>query len=882
MRVRTRNMIAVFDETRAAFTSIRPAQEGGPSDMEFLLTPEEFPEYDVTGARWLGTVHLTAQRQGKQFCMDTGSSKDIRKMKVLYPASEGGRRRAVRIEIAYEGDSGSEHGITGLRLRESFLQTDNGIEWEIAVDNSSADEICLKKLGIPLLMNQYFRGENRFKYDKCVLRHTCVAHHHSYLYWSKSSGNMPVLYLQALGNTKLDHFACEKRDPVFGRKGSMGEAFEGCFFVYPVHEKTQYSHLETSELILKPGERESFRFFIGMADSFKEMEDQLVSNGGFSIQALPGMCVPEGEDVSLLIRSDAVPGVEPQEEGNICLGVEEKQATVPTSDSGCSPVYVATLRFNGCGIRNVWIKKGGTVMKLRFFSMEAPGEIIRKQAEFIARNQYETDETDPCWHGLLMWDMTAKARINASCNPFGPDWFAGGSDETGLVSGLFLSGKNVYRPDEGQIRVLNGYVTDFLEKRLTEQPGYKVHRMVPWFQMFEPWAGRGADDAWRAFNYVHVINTFYNMYLISGNYGYSFLKEPVYYVKQAYCYMRGMFSHWMFPDGEGAARFGNMGERNMALHLADALNREGLEEEAEWVRETVRTKAEYFASQEYPYGSEMPYDSTAFEAVYAYGKTIGDRRVMEMTKDVSCANRGRQPVWYLYGTDLRQMGDSSWNVSYMTQLGAYPVYDWLFGEGEAFGGDKGTGDVACLDLVEMWYASWLAGWSIFNSGGCWSEAPENEGTAGWIVDGDVGRFSGEKAEGGGGPYRNGLVAMSGEGALGFYGALLTAASAVVDHPVLGRYGFGCRIRQEGGAEIIEPTDGLGIRMHHIPGGWSVVLNRDTINRAVWDGTKLTLFLSNLTGDAHKLQLQLTFGKISETKSLWMDGASQTEEFNLIE
>ena len=105
-----------------------------------------------------------------------------------------------------------------------------------------------------------------------------------------------------------------------------------------------------------------------------------------------------------------------------------------------------------------------------------------------------------------MWDMTNKRRINSTFNPYFEDWWTGGSDDPGLASGLFLAEKNVYRPQEKELQVLNLFVEDFIIKRLTEQPGWRVHRMVPWYTMFEPWAGRGADDVWRAFNYVHVIN----------------------------------------------------------------------------------------------------------------------------------------------------------------------------------------------------------------------------------------------------------------------------------------------------------------------------------------------------------------------------------------
>ncbi|MBW3093754.1 hypothetical protein KIH79_12710, partial [Bifidobacterium sp. 82T10] len=375
------------------------------------------------------------------------------------------------------------------------------------------------------------------------------------------------------------------------------------------------------------------------------------------------------------------------------------------------------------------------VSRETFFGIEPPETIYRKQNAFVARNQWETDPADPCYHGLLMWDLTNRRRINATFNPDLPSWMAGGSDEIGLVSGLMLSEWNVYRPNEEQLRVLDGYCRDFIEQRLTEQPGYKVHRMVPWFTMFEPWAGRGADDVWRAFNYVHVANTFLNMYRIAKRYRaeYPWLNEPTYWLERAARYFAAMFDYWMFPDGEGADHYANMGESVLAMHLADALRAEGLNEEATRVRGLVEKKAWYFAGKDYPYGSEMAYDSTAYEAVYGYGAAIGDERVMASSMRVALANRGRQPDWALGMTDLRGCGDSGWNVSYMTQLGAWTIYDWAL--------ERRHYDP---DLLRSFAASYLAGFSIYNSGGYLSDDPANDGASAWIHVAETGELTGTR------------------------------------------------------------------------------------------------------------------------------------------
>ncbi len=422
---------------------------------------------------------------------------------------------------------------------------------------------------------------------------------------------------------------------------------------------------------------------------------------------------------------------------------------------------------------------------------------------------------------MLIWDMVNKRRINHTFNPYFEPWWSGGSDDPGLVSGLFLSEKNVYRPKEEEINALNVYVEDFLLVRLTEQPGWRVHRMVPWYTMFEPWAGRGADDVWRAFNYVHVINTVWNMYRIQKQRRWSRLREANEYLKMACEYTKAMFNYWMFPDGVGASEFGNMGEMTLPLYLAEDLKKEGFIQEASEMAAIFDKKSHFFNSKQFPFGSEMPYDSTAFEAVYAYGRRIKSDHIMRSSAKASYSNRGKQPVWYLYCTDVRGGGDTSWNTSYMTQLGAYPILDYALHQGHV---DE--------DWIMTYYGAYLSGWLIYNSGGYWDADEANKGATGWItissqinVTGTPHNPRGRK----GMPLSKGCVILSGEAGLGFFGALRTACSIVIEHSVLGRIGLGCSIDCIDGKEIVTPRDGLSARFYHIPGKWHAEVEGGSIN-----------------------------------------------------
>ncbi len=805
----TNNLRARFDVQRRGFVSMKCPDD--PKGAEFLLTPEEFPEYDLSDARWLTHFNASVVISGQRYDVKSGLSGDV--------CTITEQRNGIVMHYTWDDFS----------MENRIVTEDEKIYWNITLQNTSSVDMEVESLGLPLLMNQYFRGDCRFKYEQCVLRHTCITGQNSYIYFEKSSGESPILLFSVLGDTPLQGFTVADKDDPFCSVGKMNAFFEGLFTVYPYGKPLPYPQLATSSLILSPGEGKTLSFALSFVKDRHGIGKELTARGLMNVTPYPGMVVPIGDTATLLIDGGAP---------EVLLSPEDELISL----EHIGERSIARLRFGAYGVRPVTLSRGAESMTLQFFSIERVADIYDRHAEFIARNHFENNPDDPCYNGLLMWDMRHKHRINSRFNPSGVDWWAGGSDEIGLVSGLFLSEKNVYRPVAREIEVLAAYVHGFIVERLTEQPGYKVHRMVPWFQMFEPWAGNGADDVWRAFNYVHVINTCLNVYRIAKLYRFGCLKEPCYYLRLAYEYTLAMFRYWMFPEGVGATEYGNMGEMTIPLELAKELRSESLVTEAEEIERIVHKKAHFFAAREYPFGSEMAYDSTAFEAVYAYGKSIGDERVMRSAMTASLSNRGCQPVWYLYNTDIRQHGDSGWNVSYMTQLGAYPIYDYALLEGHA-----------SAELIRSYYASYLAGFSIYNSGGYYSDAPENEGASSWIYVGEMGSFSGELDRYN--TYLMGSVPMSGESELGFFGALRIAASVRYLDDVLGEMGLGCTLSRDDGNLTIIPGDGLNMRFYDTIKGISLVLNRDFFKKiTINENGDIFLSVGNYTKDSHETVL----------------------------
>lgn len=790
---------AEIDRETGCITSIKNAAD---SSIEFLLEEKELPPENTVRARGLGNLALDVSAENKEYQYWTGEKSSERKV----------WEEQNRVYVEYSAKT--EKGNGPVTLKEEFQISEAGLEWTIRIKNNLETPVEIKEVKIPIPINQYFRYDDEYKYEKCFLRHSCLCGENGWIYWQSTGGTNPVLVMKAEGDTSLCYYEIEKDGPL-GRICKIEGTFEGAFCIFPYFRKNKFSSGKEKILCLTGKEEKRIQFTFGILPAIEDLKDWLPKQGGFYAEAVPGMTVPAGQPNYLYIYTNCMPEVRMDCPDDVCGKVIREKCR-----------YKIPVILNGYGRRKIFIHLGDRVSELEMFGIEEPGRIFEKQGDFIAKKQFETDEQDPCFHGLLMWDLAVEHRINASCNPHGPDWFAGGSDEIGLVSGLFLSEKNRYMPVKKEVYVLQQYCRDFLEQRLTEMPGYKVHRMVPWYTMFDDWKGRGADDVWRAFNYIHVSNTFYNMYEIAQNYTFEFLEDPLVYLKKAWNYAMAMFQYWMFPGGTGATEYGNMGEHMTVLELLPALKREGMEREAEALESYIHKKADFFAGKRYPYGSEMAYDTTAYEAVYAYGKYLGDARVMKDTVRVVQANRGRNPVWYLYCTDLRQMGESQWNVSYMTQLGAWTFYDWTLEQGHY---DQ--------DILSSWYGSYFAGFSIYNSGGYWSDSPDNEGSSVWIIHGECGDYTGMVN---GEPLMKGAVAMSGESALGFFGALKIAASVVMENENGEETFWGCSCRSEEGKVCYYPTDGLKMRFFHAKDGWAVKFFTDEIDKIIKEKNEIRI------------------------------------------
>ena len=95
------------------------------------------------------------------------------------------------------------------------------------------------------------------------------------------------------------------------------------------------------------------------------------------------------------------------------------------------------------------------------------------------------------------------------------------------------------------------------------------------------------------------------------------------YLDQAYNTTKFAFSRK--SDGKYVVGYVELGlmEGTIFLELLKDLKREGWTEKAAEVERLMKERADAWAKEEYPFGSEMAWDSTGQEEVYAWCKYFG-------------------------------------------------------------------------------------------------------------------------------------------------------------------------------------------------------------------------------------------------------------------
>ncbi len=741
-----------------------------------------------------------------------------------------------------------------------FLPRGAALRWEITVKNiGSSKSLEIGDLALPLPMNTDYVQDHDETFLRRVFRHSFIAGHGSFLYWLPVQGSGRFLVMMPEDDTHLEFFTADGIDYAHGNEK----------FTAFVHSKASaeedgrgtWRQPQTSRL-LKPGERVCYAFGLHWADSYDGVRTLLYRNGGVDVEIAPGMTVPRDLEARIALRThhkiETVEAEFPQE------------TTIEPLSGGSQDRRLFRVRFKRLGENLLTVRYGaGHTIPLEFFVTEPLETLVKKRATFIVKNQQHRDPSK--WYDGLysLWDR----RQPEGRNLLGPDNLGGqapyavsGSDDPSDGKCLVVAEKNVAFPDANEIASLEYFVKHFVwgkHQRTDKETPYPcgIYGSDSWKQ--NRFTGRDPLDKgvsrpdgpsacrmWRTFDYTTYFALYYDLYRIAKQRP-DLVKEldAAGYLERAYGTARAYFEvpakirmegGWAFTGWvDWQYTIGNFHEKYL-LPLVAALEAEGQQAKADFLRAEWEKKVKYFIyDNPWPFTSEMPIDSTAYESTYAAAKYALDvplrpdsnlwqdrnsqkwfshpvidlKRHQEFLLRQHLANLACRGVleanYWSLGSDFRGCGSASYTLSYMSQMGGWAVLDYAL-----------RYDANPAANLRLGYASMLSTWALMNAGdaqsnyGFWTPGVLHDGAMSW---GFQPRRVGTEWNPATRDLPRGAWPVCGEVDHGLAAAIEAARTVLFDDPVFGLFAYGGEAMRQGDTIRVIPRDGVRRRFSAILG-----------------------------------------------------------------
>jgi hypothetical protein len=822
------------------------------------------------------------------------SSGDIRQIRT------GGGDEPDTWTFVYQGNSLGARGIRDFQLSSQFALQENGLIWTLSFRNSTDQQLELGDIALPLPFNRQFIEDNLENYTRVVARHSFISGHGSFIFCERPNSVGPYLVMSPLPGTKLEYYEehdLERRWVRVPYCAYIHSAVNGAG-----ETRGTWRQPHTSVVLTPagtPGDRVTYGFKFRWADDYDGVRDVLYEEGLFDVHVVPGMTVPEDLFAMFSLRTKhaehTITPEYPDQTQVEYLGEREKDT------------HIYKVKFSRLGENLLTVNfDDDRYVGLEFFVTQPLEALIKKRAAFLVNKQQHRDPSK-WYNGLFsVWDM----RHSVLRGPDDTDGFDGwwgyvlACDDTALPKAPFIASKNVHYPVQEEIAAIEYYIENFvwgkLQRTDREEPyPYFVYGVPNWFENrysehgFGS-GGKGLEHVWRGYDYPHVIMLYFHMYQIAKMYpGMTKYLDKDGYLERAFGTAKAHFSLAGIDDlpqgarGYWAYTLGLYNEL-LIVDLVEALYEEGQDEQADWLKGEWEKKVKYFVYDDpYPFNSEYPFDTTAFEtshAVAKYGLANSLANSMEPDENLwydkykdkwyshpeikrqdfeafmerqirsNIALRGWiEPAYYLLGGDYRGGISSRYALSYMSQAGGWSIVDYALYH---------TIDPA--PYMRLGYASYLSSWALMNTGtletnyGYWYPGEENDGASGWAVTPEkYGPMWIRKDNG------RGAWFYDGEIEIGYSAALRTAATIVVEDPLFGLFAYGGLLEETDGRVTIVPRDGLRNRFHVIRGEQRLhmLLDRDgfaTDAPIILDDERHVIWfmLENRTSDEHIATLHL--------------------------
>lgn len=732
-----------------------------------------------------------------------------------------------------------------IAVRRYWEVKDDALALRFEIENTTNTPVEIGALGIPMIFNNILHGRDLDEaHAVASFQDPYIGMDAGYVQVTRLNGHGPALLVVPLPGTPLEAWR-----PLLEDSTRRGITFEG-FYEWMAHS-TAYAESDWSEAepwnpptsaVLQPGVTRSYGVRFLVAPEIRAIEETLLADDRPVAVGVPGYILPMDQDGRLFLkaRPDVLSiSVEPS-------GALDVEALDPTP--GDWSAY--RLRGRKWGRARLSIAYAdGQVQTIHYKVIRPAADAVDALGRFLTTEQWFDDPDDPFGRGpgIIGYDIEAGHQVTEDNRA----WIAGLGDEGGSGSWLAAVTKQLLRPERAEIVKIQRFVDETLWGGLQypdDDPSraFGVRKSLFWYepeQMPEDtysadipyggwpsWSREHAESVGRSYNYPHVAAAYWILYRLARtredlvtNHGWEWYLE--------HAWRTGMAMTRLAPE---YAQFGQM-EGTVFVRILQDLEREGWKNAAEEYEAVMRARAEHWRSLGFPFGSEMPWDSTGQEEVYAWCRWFGFDDKALVTLNAILGYMPTVPHWGYNGSARRY-----WDFQYAGHPRTARVERQLHHYGSALNALPVLAEYRMhpddLYLLRVGYGGMM--------GALANVTREGFGPSGfhaWPGTLEIDGYSGDY-----GP--------------GFLGHALGTASYLVRDERFGWLGFGGNISLLGEEVRFEPRDAGRFRVFIAPIGLWLTLETGTIESVRLDPAsgRLSITLPPASADTRRALLRIEF------------------------
>lgn len=683
------------------------------------------------------------------------------------------------------------------------------------ITNKTNGNLEIGALGIPMIFNNILEGK--------TLDETHVQNVFYDPYMGKDAGYLEVKRLSGHGPALLvlpeQNMPFEAYRPLLDDATPRSIVFEGFHEWMPLSKayaenewKTAEQWNEPTSLILKSGATQIFSVKLVLVDEIKNIQKTLIENQRPVAIGVPGYVLPQDVEGQLFLKyNKAVKSFKIEPEG--ALVVEQ----IIKDKNGYAQYAVHGKKWGRARLTVIY--EDGLEQTINYKVIKSETNVVADFGNFLTTAQWFDQKNDPFHRNpsVISYDYETKKQLSQDSRV----WVAGLSDEGGAGGWLAAIMKQLVEPNKEEIDKLQHFVDETLWGGIQYKEGknqFGVKKSVFYYEPdslpkgtyssdinYKTWAAwdhKHANDPGRSYNYPHVAAAHWAMYRLARYHdGLVTNHAWDWYLKNAY-----ETSMAMTTLAPYYAQFGQM-EGTVFLLILKDLKTEGYTEMANNLEAKMKARADHWRTLNYPFGSEMPWDSTGQEEVYMWSDYFGYNDKAKVTLDAILAYMPVMPHWayngnarrywdFLYGGKLSRVERQIHH--YGSALNAIPVLEQF----------KKTPDD--FYLLKVGYGGLLGGISNITEDGFGPAAFHSY------------------------PETLRIDYLSGDYGSGFFGYAVNTATFITNEKELGWLAFGGNLKEKGDIVEVGITTAAKSKIYIAPKKMWLTLDAGTFKKITYN------------------------------------------------